>query len=107
MIGSASGMRPPLSRKRTNGTASAVFAAGSRNTDVSDAPFPLWSVAAVVIVGLVVPLLTALGPVRRGARITVREALSDDPPPPRVPNVLERRFERKARQPRPLMLTLR
>ncbi|TMQ73521.1 MAG: FtsX-like permease family protein [Candidatus Eisenbacteria bacterium] len=85
----------------------AVFAAGVLNTDVSGAPFPLWGVAVVAFIGFVVPPLVALGPVRRAARIPVREALADDPPAPRLGGRRMRGLEGLAWLPRPLRLTLR
>src|SRR5439155_10754856 len=84
----------------------AVFAAGVLNTDVSGAPFPLWGVAVVAFIGFVVPPLVALGPVRRAARIPVREALADDPPAPRLGGRRMRGLEGLAWLPRPLRLTL-
>jgi putative ABC transport system permease protein len=61
------------------GRAYAEFAAGILNADLSHRPFPVWVVVVVAVVGVLVPLLAALGPVRRASRITVREALGEDP----------------------------
>ncbi len=55
----------------------ARFSADILNADVSGSPFPLGALALVVAVGLIAPLLVALVPVWRAARITVREALAD------------------------------
>lgn len=38
---------------------------------------PLWVFGVQMVAGLLVPLLVALVPIRRGSRITVREAISD------------------------------
>lgn len=56
----------------------ARFSAGILNADVSHSPFPFGTLAVVVAVGLLAPLLVALAPVWRAARITVREALAED-----------------------------
>jgi putative ABC transport system permease protein len=89
------------------GQAYAQFSAGILNTDVSGAPFPWWALAVEVTLGLVLPLAAALGPVRRAAGITVREALSDEVPPlPRL-RAVGGWLDRLAWHSRPLMLTLR
>jgi putative ABC transport system permease protein len=90
------------------GRAYAEFAAGILNADLSHRTFPLWLLFAEIAVGLVVPMLVAMGPVRRAAGITVREALSDEG----TGNPFgERRAERwlmgLAALPRPLALSLR
>lgn len=63
------------------GHAYAEFAAGILNADISRAAFPWWLIAAELVLGLIVPLLVAMTPVRRAAGRTVREALADDPAP--------------------------
>ena len=89
------------------GHAYAQFSAGILNTDVTGAPFPWWALAVEVTLGLVLPLAAALGPVRRAAGITVREALSDEVPPlPRL-RAVGGWLDRVAWRSRPLMLTLR
>jgi putative ABC transport system permease protein len=56
----------------------ALFSAGILNADIVRDGFPVWVVLVAVAGGLLVPLLVALGPVARAARITVREALGDE-----------------------------
>src|SRR5262249_10875034 len=57
----------------------ARFAAGILNADISHRPFPYWLIAVEVVAGVLLPMLVALGPVLRAARVTVREALGDAP----------------------------
>ena len=85
----------------------ADFSASILNTDVSQAPFPVWVVLAEIVVGLVLPLLVALGPVRRAAGISVREALADESAPPARVRRLDAWLARWRGLPRPLALTLR
>ncbi len=90
------------------GGAYAQFAAGILNADITHRPFPWWLIGAEVVVGVVVPLLVALVPIRRATRITVRQALSDDPDDTRRgTRHLDRFFARNAWLPRPLALWLR
>ncbi len=89
------------------GRAYAGFSAGILNTDVSAAPFPWWAVAAEIVLGLALPLVAALAPVRRAAAITVREALADAVPPLERLHALDRMLGRLAAHSRPLALTLR
>jgi putative ABC transport system permease protein len=56
----------------------ALFSAGILNADIVRDGFPVWVVLLATAGGLGVPLAFSLGPVMRAARITVREALSDD-----------------------------
>ena len=56
----------------------AVFVAGIINNDVADLSISPFVLALEVGVGLLAPLLAALVPVLSGARVTVREALSDN-----------------------------
>ena len=88
------------------GKAYAVFSAGILNTDVSRAPFPVWVVVAEGVVGLALPLLVALGPIRRAAAITVREAVGEDPAPEARLRALDGWLRHMA-LPRPLALSLR
>lgn len=53
------------------------FAAGLMNFDVLSAPLSPAVVALLMVVGLLVPVGAALIPVRKGTRVTVREAISD------------------------------
>jgi putative ABC transport system permease protein len=89
------------------GRAYAQFSAGILNTDVSQAPFPVWVVLAEVAIGVLLPLLVALGPVRRAARITVREAMSDDGVPAGGMRRLDAALARVPGLSRPLALALR
>jgi putative ABC transport system permease protein len=54
----------------------AKFSAGILNADVTNSPFPIGTLLMIVAVSVLVPMLTALVPVLRASRITVREALS-------------------------------
>jgi putative ABC transport system permease protein len=54
------------------------FAAGMLNANVASHAAPSWTYALEVLVGLGLPLLVALGPVRRAARVPIREALQGD-----------------------------
>ena len=56
----------------------AVFVAGIINSDVADLSVSPLVLALEAGVGLLAPLLAALVPVLAGARVTVREALSDN-----------------------------
>ncbi len=47
------------------------------NFTLTSAAIPAWVYAAQIAAGLLVPVLVALGPILRGSRITVREAISD------------------------------
>ncbi len=62
--------------------------------------------AAEIVAGLAIPLLVALGPVRRAARLGVRAALADDATPSASSAAL-RAGRLVARLPRPLGLPLR
>lgn len=55
----------------------AGFVAGLLNADIVNPSIPASVLVLEVIVGLAVPLLTALFPVVSGTRVTVREALND------------------------------
>lgn len=55
----------------------AAWAARSLNFALADPVPAAWTWAAAGLIGLIVPALLALGPVRRGARISVREAIAD------------------------------
>lgn len=90
------------------GSAYARFAAGILNADVSRSPFPVLTLAALIVVGVVVPILAALGPVWRASRVTVREALADAAAArPVGPGRVERLLSRLQWFPRPLVLVLR
>jgi putative ABC transport system permease protein len=90
------------------GHAYAEFAAGILNTDIQGRPFPWWVLGVVAAVGLLVPLLAALVPVARAARITVREALADDPGPrPFGTRRGDRWLVGATWLPRPLLMSLR
>ncbi|HEX8037276.1 MAG TPA: FtsX-like permease family protein [Ktedonobacterales bacterium] len=59
------------------GIAFASTITSSLNMTLGSSAIPWWSFAAQVGVGLLIPLLAATGPIVRGSRITVREAISD------------------------------
>jgi putative ABC transport system permease protein len=90
------------------GRAYAGFAAGILNVDVNDAPFPTLALLAVIAVGLLLPLLVAIGPIHRAARITVHQALGDDlGPRPFGSRRSDRLIAGVTWLPRPLLLSLR
>jgi putative ABC transport system permease protein len=90
------------------GRAYARFSAGILNADVTRSPFPVGALVAIAVVGIVVPLAVALGPVLRASRITVHQALNDDlGPRPFGSRRLEQWLAAIAWIPRPLMLSLR
>ena len=90
------------------GRAYARFSAGILNADVTHEPFPWWAVGVVIAVGLAAPLALAMAPILSTARITAREALSDDPGSrPFGSRPIERWLGRLGGLPRPFMLTLR
>ena len=89
------------------GHAYAAFSAGILNTDVSHSPFPWWVLGAVLAVGLGLPLLVSLAPVRRAAAVPVREALAEETPPLSRMNAIDAGLRRLAWLPRPLALGLR
>ncbi len=55
----------------------ATFAASMLNFEIANASVPLWTYIILVVIGLATPALSALFPVYRGSRITVREAITD------------------------------
>ena len=91
------------------GRAYVAFAANMLNADVVSSAVPLWVYAAQVVIGLGVPLLVALVPVRRASRVTVREALADrgTSGPAFGTRRLERALLALPGLPRPLALWLR
>lgn len=90
------------------GGAYARFSGRILNADVSQAAFPWWAVLTVAAAGIVVPVAFALVPVLRAARLTVREALADEPVArPLGSRRFDRWLTRIAWLPRPLALTLR
>jgi putative ABC transport system permease protein len=90
------------------GGAYAKFSAGILNVDVTDTPFPTAALVAVVVVGVLVPLLISLVPILRASRITVHEALNDAPGPrPFGTRRTERWLSRITWLPRPVMLSVR
>ena len=89
------------------GRAYAEFSAGILNTDVSHSPFPWWVLGVVLVVGLGLPLLVSLAPVRRAAAIPVREALAEPSPPLSRLIAIDAWLRRVSWLPRPLALALR
>jgi len=55
----------------------ADFVANMLNFDISDYRPPVGTVLLEVVAGVAVPLIAALGPVIKGTRITVRQAIND------------------------------
>ncbi len=55
----------------------AKFVSGVLNFDLASRAIPAWVFALQIGAGLLVPLGAAMVPLRRGSRITVREAMSD------------------------------
>lgn len=79
------------------------------NFNVMNSAVPFWAYIVQIALGILVPLLTAVYPVYRGSRITVREAISDYGVS--LKNFGTSRFdtllERVRGLPRPLALSLR
>jgi putative ABC transport system permease protein len=76
------GLVPGWFLGRAAGIAYAGFSASMLNLELASTAVPAWAVALAWGAGLAGPLLAALGPVRRAARLTVRDALADDAAPP-------------------------
>jgi putative ABC transport system permease protein len=89
------------------GQAYARFAATILNARISDDSVPLWVFAIQIGVGLLVPLLVALGPVLRASRVTVREALIDLPAGVTGGRAVASWLSGIRWLPRPLLLSLR
>ncbi|HUD70999.1 MAG TPA: FtsX-like permease family protein, partial [Dongiaceae bacterium] len=90
------------------GRAYAGFAASVLNVDITDTPFPARALVAVLMVGLLLPLVVAIGPVLRASRVPVRQALDDTlGPRPFGARPIERALTRFTWIPRPLALSLR
>jgi putative ABC transport system permease protein len=90
------------------GRAYAGFAASVLNVDITDTPFPATALVAVLVVGVLLPLAVALGPVLRASRIPVRRALDDTlGPRPFGARRIERALTGLPWLPRPLALSLR
>jgi putative ABC transport system permease protein len=85
----------------------ARFAASILNAEIADAAVPVRVFAVEIAVGFFVPLLVALGPVLRAARVTVREALNDEKGRPFGASRIERWLAGVGRLPRPFLLSLR
>ncbi|MGL4650458.1 MAG: ABC transporter permease, partial [Caldilineaceae bacterium] len=89
------------------------FAAGLMNFDRLSAPLPPSVILLMIVVGLAVPLGAALIPVRKGTRVTVREAISDygmgqsNFGQSRFDRVMEWTLDRLRRLSRPTLLSLR
>lgn len=61
------------------GRAYADFASGILNATISSHRVPAWVVVAQIVAGMAVPIAVALGPIRHAARVSTRDALSDEP----------------------------
>ncbi len=90
------------------GKAFAAWSAALLNAGLSNYPFPLWVLFQIIAVSLFVPLLVAMLPVWRSARISVREALAHDSGVrPFGTNRIERALTGLRGIPRPLAIILR
>lgn len=91
------------------GRALIIFIANLINFNISSFQVPYWVYALELAVGLLVPLLAAAYPIHRGARITVREAISSYgiEEAGKTGGLLDRMLLRFKRLSRPLMLSLR
>jgi putative ABC transport system permease protein len=90
------------------GRAYGRFSASILNASLENQSVPLWVFLTVVAIGLGVPLLIAVGPVRRASRITIHEAFSGAAGErPFGTRALDRWMTRVSWLPRPLMLSFR
>jgi putative ABC transport system permease protein len=87
----------------------AGFAAGMLNFEIVDASVPLWTYLALAAIGLVTPAVSALYPVYRASRITVREAITDYGirTQAKTGSLFDRIVKVPVGFPRPLLLSLR
>ncbi len=86
-----------------------AFAANMLNFEIVDASVPLWTYLVLLGTGVFTPALSALYPIYRGSRITVREAITDyGINTAKVARGLtDRLFEGVKGLPRPLLISLR
>ncbi len=86
-----------------------VYMAGLLNFDVTSAEISLKVYALQAIVGLLIPLLSAIYPIARGVRITAREAISTYGlgKEPSGKDLVSQLIEHVRGLPRPLLLSLR
>ena len=94
------------------GSRFAVFMARQLNFDLAGLQLTPSVIVLQIAVGLLTPLLAALYPIRRAARMTVRAAIQDqgmdsEPPPENRLNSLIKRIQDRLRVQRPLRLSLR
>ncbi len=90
------------------GRAYARFAATMLNANLDSRAVPFWVLAVQGAVGLLVPLVVAVGPVARASRITVQQAFHNDiARQPFGSRPFDRWLARIRWLPRPLMLSLR
>jgi putative ABC transport system permease protein len=91
------------------GRAYAELTASMLNFDVGDAHLPIWVVSLQVLVGILLPLLTASLPIYGGARMTVAEAIRDHGIEEQLERatIIDRLIGRLHALPRPLLLSVR
>jgi putative ABC transport system permease protein len=89
------------------GRAYANFTASILNFDVAGFSIPLWAFGLQLAVGMLLPVLAAAIPVRRGSRITVSEAMRDFGITGRGESSAGRLLMRSSGVSRPLLLSLR
>lgn len=87
----------------------ARFAAQMLNFEILDPSIPWWTYTVLIVIGLLTPVLSALYPILKGSRISVREALADYgiPADQTTNRVFDRVLTESQRLPRPLLLSLR
>lgn len=87
----------------------AGFAARMLNFEIVDGSVPLWTYLVLAAIGLMTPAVSALYPVYRASRITVREAITDYGirAQAKTRGLLDRIANLTAVLPRPLLLSLR
>ena len=102
----ALGFALPLSSLATYALTS--WLVGMLNADMIPFYLPPLSILLQVVIGLVVPLISALGPVISAARLTVREAISNNGLSASTSrDIFDRMLESLHGLPRPLILSLR
>ncbi|MEO5818268.1 MAG: FtsX-like permease family protein [Gemmatimonadaceae bacterium] len=89
------------------GRAYANFTASILNFDITGFTIPLWAYALQLAVGILLPVLAAAIPVRRGCRISVSEAMRDFGIAGRGERSAGRLLMRSSGVSRPLLLSLR
>jgi putative ABC transport system permease protein len=85
------------------------FMTSQLNVDITSFNLPAYVLVFKVVASLLLPLLVAIGPIRAAARVTVREAISNEGPDTSSADggLINRLVERVRGLPRPLLLSLR